>query len=70
MAAGTFSFYPTKVITSGEGGVIVTDDEALRDEALIYRDQGKGHFLGGEHVRPGYAWRMSELHAAVLGDLS
>ena len=64
-AAGTFSFYPTKVITSGEGGVIVTDDEALRDEALIYRDQGKGSFLGGEHVRPGYAWRMSELHAAV-----
>jgi perosamine synthetase len=64
-AAGTFSFYPTKVVTSGEGGMIVTDDERLRDEALIYRDQGKASFVGGDHVRLGYAWRMSELHAAV-----
>lgn len=64
-AAGTFSFYPTKVISAGEGGMIVTDDERLRDEAVVYRDQGKAGFLGGEHVRLGYAWRMSELHAAV-----
>jgi dTDP-4-amino-4,6-dideoxygalactose transaminase len=63
--AGAFSFYPTKVITSGEGGVITTADERLRDEARIYRDQGKAGFLGGDHVRLGYAWRMSELHAAV-----
>ena len=63
--AGAMSFYPTKVVTSGEGGMIVTDDERLRDEARIYRDQGKAGFLGGEHVRMGYAWRMSELHAAV-----
>jgi dTDP-4-amino-4,6-dideoxygalactose transaminase len=63
--AAAFSFYPTKVTTSGEGGMIVTDDEGLRDEALIYRDQGKAGFLGGDHVRLGYAWRMSELHAAV-----
>jgi perosamine synthetase len=32
---------------------------------VIYRDQGKAGFLGGDHVRLGYAWRMSELHAAV-----
>jgi perosamine synthetase len=63
--AGTFSFYPTKVITSGEGGMIVTADERIRDEALAYRDQGKAGFLGNLHVRQGYAWRMSELHAAV-----
>jgi dTDP-4-amino-4,6-dideoxygalactose transaminase len=63
--AGTFSFYPTKVVTSGEGGMIVTADEGLRDDAIVYRDQGKAGFLGGEHVRLGYAWRMSELHAAV-----
>jgi len=63
--AGAFSFYPTKVITSGEGGMIVTDDERIRDDAVIYRDQGKAGFLGGDHVRLGYAWRMSELHAAV-----
>jgi len=63
--AGAFSFYPTKVITSGEGGMITTGAETQRDEARIYRDQGKAGFLGGDHVRLGYAWRMSELHAAV-----
>jgi len=45
--------------------MIVTADERIRDEAVIYRDQGKAGFLGGDHVRMGYAWRMSELHAAV-----
>lgn len=63
--AGAFSFYPTKVVTSGEGGMILTAREDLRDDAVIYRDQGKAGFLGGDHVRLGYAWRMSELHAAV-----
>ena len=63
--AAAFSFYPTQVLTSGEGGMIVTGDAALRDEAVIYRDQGKAGFLGGDHVRMGSAWRMSELHAAV-----
>ena len=63
--AGTFSFYPTKVITSGEGGMIVTADERIRDEALVYRDQGKAGFDGNLHTRRGYAWRISELHAAV-----
>jgi perosamine synthetase len=60
-----FSFYPTKVITAGEGGMIVTADARMRDDAVLYRDQGKAGFLGGEHVRLGAAWRMSELHAAV-----
>jgi perosamine synthetase len=63
--AGAFSFYPTKVMTTGEGGMIVSAEERIRDEAVIYRDQGKAGFLGGDHVRLGYAWRMSELHAAV-----
>lgn len=63
-AAG-FSFYPTKVMTSGEGGMIVTNDADLAAEARLYRDQGKAGFLGGDHVRLGSAWRMSELHAAV-----
>jgi dTDP-4-amino-4,6-dideoxygalactose transaminase len=63
--ASAFSFYPTKVMTTGEGGMIVTAEERIRDDATIYRDQGKAGFLGGDHVRLGYAWRMSELHAAV-----
>lgn len=63
--AGTFSFYPTKVMTAGEGGMIVTDDARLHDEALIYRDQGKASFTQNAHTRLGSNWRMSELHAAV-----
>lgn len=63
--AGSFSFYPTKVMTSGEGGMIVTDDDRIRDEALVYRDQGKAGFHTNVHTRLGYNWRMSELHAVV-----
>jgi dTDP-4-amino-4,6-dideoxygalactose transaminase len=63
--AGSFSFYPTKVMTSGEGGMIVTDDDRIYEEALIYRDQGKAGFHANVHTRLGYNWRMSELHAIV-----
>src|SRR5262249_2863603 len=64
-AAATFSFYPTKVITAGEGGMIVTDDETLYRHALVYRDQGKESFLTNFHVRLGYNWRLTDPHAAV-----
>ena len=63
-AAAAFSFYPTKVVTCGEGGMILTRSARLADEARIYRDQGKGSFGANHHVRHGYAWRMSELNAA------
>jgi dTDP-4-amino-4,6-dideoxygalactose transaminase len=63
--ASTYSFYPTKVMTSGEGGMIVTDDEALANEARIYRDQGKEGFSSNFHVRLGANWRLSEVHAAI-----
>jgi perosamine synthetase len=63
--AAAFSFYPTKVMTSGEGGILVTDDESIHREALIYRDQGKEGFTTNFHVRLGYNWRMSEPHAVI-----
>jgi perosamine synthetase len=63
--AGAFSFYPTKVVTSGEGGMILTASGELAAEARIYRDQGKGTFGANHHVREGYAWRMSEQNAAT-----
>ena len=63
--AAAFSFYPTKVVTSGEGGMVVTVSENLAQEARIYRDQGKGAFTANHHVRLGSAWRMSELHAVT-----
>ncbi|MBX7200288.1 MAG: DegT/DnrJ/EryC1/StrS family aminotransferase [Rhodospirillaceae bacterium] len=63
--AGSFSFYPTKVMTSAEGGMIVTDDDRMLEEAHIYRDQGKASFLQNTHIRMGYNWRMSEPHAVI-----
>jgi dTDP-4-amino-4,6-dideoxygalactose transaminase len=63
--AASFSFYPTKVMTSGEGGMIVTDRKDVYEEALIYRDQGKADFYSNFHTRLGYNWRMSEPHAII-----
>jgi len=63
--AGAFSMYPTKVMTSAEGGMLVTDDDKIAEEALIYRDQGKASFLVNAHTRMGYNWRMSEPHAII-----
>ena len=63
--AASFSFYPTKVITSAEGGMIVSDSEKIQREAAIYRDQGKAAFLTNSHTRMGYNWRMSEPHAII-----
>jgi len=72
--AGAFSFYPTKVMTSAEGGMVVTNDDRIAEEARIYRDQGKASFTQNAHVRMGYNWRMSEPHAIIglrhLGRLS
>ncbi len=64
--AGSFSFYPTKVMAGGEGGMIVTDDDTIAEEARVYRDQGKGSFLANFHTRLGHNWRMSEPHAAIV----
>jgi dTDP-4-amino-4,6-dideoxygalactose transaminase len=63
--AASFSFYPTKVMTSAEGGMIVTNDDRIAEEALIYRDQGKAGFLTNFHTRLGNNWRMSEVHAVI-----
>lgn len=66
-----FSFYPTKVMTSAEGGMITTDDENIYKRALVFRDQGKAGFFGNVHTEMGYNWRMSEVHAAIgLSQLS
>jgi dTDP-4-amino-4,6-dideoxygalactose transaminase len=63
--AGSFSFYPTKVMTSAEGGMIVTNDDRIAEESRIYRDQGKASFTVNAHIRMGYNWRMSEPHAII-----
>ena len=63
--AASFSFYPTKVMTGAEGGMIVTNNQGVYEEALVYRDQGKADFLTNAHTRLGYNWRMSEPHAII-----
>jgi dTDP-4-amino-4,6-dideoxygalactose transaminase len=63
--AAAFSFYPTKVITSGEGGMITTDDERINSAARVYRDQGKAGFTSNFHTLLGNNWRMSEPHAVI-----
>jgi perosamine synthetase len=65
LAAG-FSFFPTKVVTCGEGGMILTRSGDIEEQARVYRDQGKGSVSANHHVLHGYAWRMSE-QAAVTG---
>lgn len=63
--AAAFSFYPTKVMTSGEGGMITTNDEKIYHRALVFRDQGKAGFHNNLHTEMGYNWRMSEIHAVI-----
>jgi len=63
--AGCFSFYPTKVITTGEGGVITTNNEEMVKKSMILRDQGKENFSSNIIVKLGYNWRMSEISAAI-----
>jgi perosamine synthetase len=61
-----FAFYPNKQITTGEGGMVVTDDPDLADTMRSLRNQGRdadGTWL--RHVRLGYNYRLDELSAAV-----
>jgi perosamine synthetase len=62
---GVFGFYPNKQITTGEGGMIVTDREDIRDMCLSLRDQGRAPETAFGHERLGYNYRMSEITAAV-----
>jgi perosamine synthetase len=64
--ASAFAFYPNKQITSGDGGVGVTDDADLAAQFRSMRNQGRGEDGAWlEHVRLGYNYRMDELSAAV-----
>jgi dTDP-4-amino-4,6-dideoxygalactose transaminase len=65
-AAGVFSFHPRKIITTGEGGVITTDDGAMIDRLRVLRSHGsvRGE-LYLEFVDAGYNYRMSDVQAAI-----
>lgn len=64
--AGIFAFYPNKQMTTGEGAVIVTNDEEWSNLFRSLRNQGRDLFNEWlNHSRLGYNYRMSELNAAV-----
>jgi perosamine synthetase len=65
--AAVFAFYPNKQITSGEGGMVVTNNRRLADACRSMANQGR-RISGGawlEHVRLGYNYRLDELSAAL-----
>jgi dTDP-4-amino-4,6-dideoxygalactose transaminase len=64
---GAFSFFPTKVMTTMEGGMLTTNNEEHAALAKSFRNQGKrGAAYGGLHTDHGNSWRMSEI-AAFMG---
>ena len=62
---GSFSFYPTKVMTTGEGGMITTNNDKVAEKARVLRDQGKESFASNVIVELGYNWRIDEISAAI-----
>lgn len=74
---GVFAFYPNKQMTTGEGGMIVTDASEIAKLCRSLRNQGRDDESSWlRHVRLGYNYRLSELHCALglaqlerLGDL-
>ncbi len=60
---GTFSLYPTKNITSGEGGMISTNEDAIDEACRVIRNHGmrKRYY----HDEIGYNFRMTDMHAAI-----
>ena len=63
--AGAFSFYPTKIINSAEGGMITTNNIKVFKKSLIFREHGKIDSLLNYHTELGNNWRFSELHALL-----
>ncbi|UIP01524.1 DegT/DnrJ/EryC1/StrS family aminotransferase (plasmid) [Halobaculum sp. CBA1158] len=61
--AACFSFYPTKNMTSGEGGMITTDDEAVAERAARFCDHGRT--VEYRHGDVGHNFRMTSLCAAI-----
>ena len=64
--AATFAFYPNKQMTTGEGGMIVTDDAGLADLCRSLRNQGRDPGAGWlAHARLGYNYRLSDINCAL-----
>ena len=73
-STGCFSFSPNKIITTGQGGIIVTDDDEIGHRLRELKDQGRTlRGTGGDdiHHSRGYNFKFTDLQAALgLGQLS
>ncbi len=65
--AACFSFYPTKNMTTGEGGIVTTDREDVAERVASYVNHGRAENGTGDydHVRLGHNYRMTALAAAI-----
>lgn len=71
---GCFSFFSNKNMTTGEGGMLTTDDDALAERLRLLRSHGmttltwdrhRGHAFSYDVVAPGYNYRLDEMRAAI-----
>lgn len=60
---GTFSFYPTKNMTSAEGGMITTNDDVIAEKCRVIRQHGMRRRY--YHDELGFNFRMTDVHAAI-----
>ncbi|MFH0869427.1 MAG: DegT/DnrJ/EryC1/StrS family aminotransferase [archaeon] len=61
-----FAFYPNKQITTGEGGMLVTDSKDIYELCLSYRNQGRAvNSKWLDHERIGYNYRLSDINCAL-----
>lgn len=63
--AGVISFFADKTVTTGEGGVVLTDDDALYERLLLLRNQGRRHSGTFIHEGLGMNFRITDLQCAV-----
>jgi perosamine synthetase len=64
-ALSTFSFYANKLVTTGEGGMVVTDDEALAERLRSLRNLGFNASRRFHHAELGFNFRLTNLQAAL-----
>ena len=63
--AGVFSFFGNKIITTGEGGMIVTNDDKVAEQSRLLRDHGMSKEQRYWHNMIGYNYRMTNLQSAL-----
>jgi perosamine synthetase len=62
---GCFSFFANKVITTGEGGMVICKDPALHQRMQVLRDHGMEKGRRYWHVVPGFNYRLTSMQAAI-----